>query len=688
MTDTTIKTTIVLADQFSDVMDQISQKITATEQRIVKLSNAVPPASKSIRESLENVCGTVTKLAGVLGIGYLVSKIVDLNAAFSRMDTMNNYKRTMEAITGDAGIAKASLDELKSHVLGTAYGLDVAAKSTQGFVTRGMDIGNATNQVRIWADAVSFYSDGTNESLSGTIEAWQNMYATQKVTMDQLNRVIGQGIPVVEIYAKAVGKSTAQVMSDISSGSMSAAHFMGIVSKAMDEGTNGVLKIAGEAKKAGGSWATTFANMRAAATRGIISIIEAIDKGLAAAGMGSIMDNLVMIGGKIEEVFNKIAETVTPIVTNLAISIIWVGDNLSLIMPAIAIVTSLFVAQKVAILGVVIAEKALIIAKGITNAIMLIGEFLYARSIGATFGQALALTAQTAAQQGLNIAMYACPVTWIIAAIIALIGIVFLVVAAINKWTGTTYSATGIIAGAFAWLGGLIVNIFVLALNFILDMFVNPIIAVFGIVANFLANVFKNPIGAIKGLFLDLANYVIGKLKSIAQFIDGVFGSNLTSALNKWSAGIDAKKSKLGLTEVVNTQGIRIGSVDQKAWYGAGYKFGANLGDKFSSKVNTKEEKPPPGLPTGKMVDSLGNIDKNTKNSAKSNKALEEQIKYIKDYAERRAIQNAATSKTIVVDMRDGEYHISKEVDIDTLGDKLGQKVNERIQILPTGSTT
>lgn len=45
-------------------------------------------------------------------------------------------------------MANAALQELKDNTLGTAYGLDVAAKSTQGFMTRGMDIGNAADQVR------------------------------------------------------------------------------------------------------------------------------------------------------------------------------------------------------------------------------------------------------------------------------------------------------------------------------------------------------------------------------------------------------------------------------------------------------------------------------------------------------------------------------------------------------------
>ena len=53
------------------------------------------------------------------------------------------------------------------------------------------------------------------------------------------------------------------------------------------------------------------------------------------------------------------------------------------------------------------------------------------------------------------------PMTLTILAIITIIGVFYLAVAAVNYFCGTTYSATGMIAGAFAWLGALIANIFI-----------------------------------------------------------------------------------------------------------------------------------------------------------------------------------------------------------------------------------
>lgn len=97
--------------------------------------------------------------------------VTDMSGAFDRLDTMNRFQRTVTTMTQDSNMANAALSEIRENVLGTAYGLDVAAKSVQGFMTRGMALGTAADQVRIWADAVSFYGKGTNEQLGSVVDA-------------------------------------------------------------------------------------------------------------------------------------------------------------------------------------------------------------------------------------------------------------------------------------------------------------------------------------------------------------------------------------------------------------------------------------------------------------------------------------------------------------------------------------
>lgn len=84
---------------------------------------------------------------------------------------------------------------------------------------------------------------------------------------------------------------------------------------------------------------------------------------------------------------------------------------------------------------------------------------------GVTIAAAAATNQLTVAQWASNSALLASPITWIVIAIIALIAVLYASVGAWNHFTGASISATGIIAGAVAWLGMLIWNTFIFILN-------------------------------------------------------------------------------------------------------------------------------------------------------------------------------------------------------------------------------
>src|SRR5699024_5943503 len=96
--------------------------------------------------------------------------------------------------------------------------------------------------------------------------------------------------------------------------------------------------------------------------------------------------------------------------------------------------------------------------QGISNMLATISAARSAIKAGATIAEAAATTTATGAQVGLNAALLACPITWIILLIIALIAIFYAAVAAVNKFAGTSISATGVIAGAFSVLAAFIMN--------------------------------------------------------------------------------------------------------------------------------------------------------------------------------------------------------------------------------------
>ncbi|WP_409536966.1 peptidoglycan DD-metalloendopeptidase family protein [Eubacterium callanderi] len=301
-----------------------------------------------------------------------------VSSAFSRIDTMNQFNRTVSAITGSSEAAGIALGQLKDITKGTAYGLDVAAKATQNFVTRGLDISQATDQVRIWGDAVSFYGKGTNEQFENVTDALAKMRTKGKVEMDQLDRLFEAGIDAVGMYAQATGRSSAEVQDDLSYGRISAEEFINTVSTAMQEGTNGVLSVAGAAKEAGASWAGTFDNAKAACARGMQAIIDSIEEALAANGLPTMKESVANLGKTFEEMAGKAAAIMPQVIEKLT----WFVDHGDAVVGVITAIASAFVALKAAgaIASAISAFK--VSFNAVEGATSLLGKTLAALGLG------------------------------------------------------------------------------------------------------------------------------------------------------------------------------------------------------------------------------------------------------------------------------------------------------------------
>lgn len=279
-----------------------------------------------VKKGVTSITNSIKGVASALGVVKLVSAAVgtlssSLQSAFNRSDTMEQFDRTMSAMTGDTQAANRALEELKATTKGTAYGLDVAAKATQNFVTRGMDMSKATEQVAIWGDAVAFYGKGTNEQFANVTDALAKMRTKGKVEMDQLDRLFDAGIDAVGMYAKVTGQSSADVQDALSEGTISADQFIDTVTNAMATGAGGVQKIAGAAKEAGASWQGTIDNMKAAVTRGMLGIIEAIDSGLKSIDFPTLREMVASVGSTAEEALGKAASAIGKIIQDIGPSI-------------------------------------------------------------------------------------------------------------------------------------------------------------------------------------------------------------------------------------------------------------------------------------------------------------------------------------------------------------------------------
>ncbi len=264
--------------------------------------------SKSFRDTMLGMASAIG-ITKALGAAWTMAKN-SVSSAMDRIDTMDNFARSVRLMTGDTQLAQSALDDLRDASRGTAYGLDVMAKATQGLVTSSYDVKTATTYVEDWGNAVAMYGDGSNATLANVTYQLNQMAAKGKTNLGDLKSAMEAGIPVLQIYAQATGQSVEDVSASISAGNISTKEFMATMHRAFTEGTESFPVLTGAAKNAGSTWSATFANMRAATTRGMVSIIESIESARKDANLPGMKDGISSFGKTMESVLQAVGKVV------------------------------------------------------------------------------------------------------------------------------------------------------------------------------------------------------------------------------------------------------------------------------------------------------------------------------------------------------------------------------------------
>lgn len=311
-----------------------------------------------------------------------------------------------------------------------------------------------------------------------------------------------------------------------------------------------------------------------------------------------------------------------------------------------------------------------------------------------------AIIALIFAQEGLNAALAACPVTWIIIAIIALIVVFYLAIEAVNRLAGTSISATGIIAGVFMVCLAFIGNLFVTLFNLIIDYgaVVWNFIATF---AEFFANVFNDPVGSIIRLFGGLAQTVLGILQSIASAIDTIFGSNLASAVSGWSDSLQgavdniAGEAKIKV-ERINPSDYHLDRFSYSDAYNSGYSWGENFQNNFNldsllGGLDKNIGDLSTFTPSVSDIKDLGTNSnpakvEGTGNSGKVEVDMaDEDLQYLRDIAEREYINKFSTA-TLAPNIQITFGDVHEEADVDKVTGRIKKILQEEIAIASEGT--
>lgn len=363
----------------------------------------------------------------------------------------------------------------------------------------------------------------------------------------------------------------------------------------------------------------------------------------------------------------------------------FIGDNWSIIAPIIY--------------GVIAALGAYLAIMGIVNAITAISAAIDATKAAAdalAAGQTFLWTVQ---QYGLNAALAACPITWIIVLIIALIAIIFAVCNAIAKMTGIANSGFGVITGGVNVVIQFFKNLGLTVANIALGIG-NAIAAL----ASNMMTAFHNAICNVQSWFYNLLSTALSVIEGICAalnklpFVEFDY-SGISSAADDYAAKASEaagnKEDYQSISDAFN-EGFTTFDAFQDGWASDAFNAGAAWGDGIADKVSNfslsdvfgQTDIPNVGdytsgfndaIANSGVGDGIGNIDDNTGKIKDSLDVTEEDLKYLRDIAEQEAINRFTTAEVTI--NQTNNNNVSSDTDLDgfitALDDAMGEAIDE-----------
>lgn len=332
------------------------------------------------------------------------------------------------------------------------------------------------------------------------------------------------------------------------------------------------------------------------------------------------------------------------------------------------------------------------VAIGLYTSALLIGKAVMMGYAAVTALHTVATTAwtfatfkQTLAQSGLNAALAACPITWIIVGIIALITVIYMIAKAVADTAEGVDSAFGVIMGVVATAFAFIWNVVVGFVNGFLQLLytmVDPIVSVVEWILNVLNGGFDSFGAAVANLLGKIIGWFLNLGAVVTKIIDAIFGTDWTAGLNEVKDSLsDFGKNENHITLDRTFKGF------ERVEYGKAWDAGTSWGDDTALKINEKIMGKNAAVDNAEQLSQIaaytGDTAANTAKTANSVEITGEQLQYMRDLAEREVI-NRYTTAEIKVDMTNNN-NISKDVDIDDVISILADGVNEAMKVSAEG---
>ncbi|QPA60699.1 tape measure protein [Lysinibacillus sphaericus] len=684
------------------------------EQEIRSADNAQGGLNNRIRDGTDEMNGLVKKVGALIG-AYL--SLQGLSKAIEISDELTNTKARVHLLVEDMPVipdqlAKVNfgLGDMSNIELAQQLIHDAAQRSYSSFKdtadmvsrigTNARDSFSNLSEVVAFSELVQkqFGIAGASavEASNATIQLSQAL-ASGVLRGDELNSIFEQAPNLISTIADYMGEPLGAIRDLAADGMITA----DIVKNAMFAASDDINK---KFDSMPATWSQMWTYFKNEGLRAFGPVLQKINE-IANS------DRFKEFSASATQALYMVADAINITLTAMTTVGSFVYDNWSFIAPVIAGVTAALIinAGAWAWNNREIAINALMTATAAIRNLWYVATTVL--STWATYGF-------TAAMAALSIAIAANPITWLIGAIIVLIVIFYTAIAAINHFTGSSISATGIVAGAFMVLGTFIYN----SIAYLWNMWASYI--------EFFVNITQGRTYAVRRLFYNLATNVLDVIISMTKGWDGFatsFVNAIIDAVNKairaWNWFIDKLPDGISKTiglkagteyshresitsDIENLKGTLddwVGEPPDDYWeapkmemkslgdaWDTGYNWGANMLDSMKGQgANTDAlmKSVNESLGLGDKLDKGNEAGKktadNTKKTADGVKMMNEDLKYLRDIAEREAI-NRYTTAEIKIDAR-SQNHINNEMDIDGIIDRFAEKAEETAEMLAEG---
>lgn len=537
---------------------------TATLKLQEQQEKATKTSTDSLTGSLKNLLRTYLGFQTIKGL-------VNLS------DQMTGTTARLNMIVDDGG----SVDELEAKIMASANRarasyLDTAAAVAQMGVLAGDAFGN-NDELIAFTETINkqFAIAGTTaEGTSAAMLQITQAMSSGVLRGEELNSVFEQAPNIVQNIADYLGVGIGEIREMASEGQITSEIFK-----------NSMLAAAQEVDEQFQQMPMTWGQV------------------------WNIMENIAL------QAIQPILDGINWLANNIDQAILWIQDNLNIIIPILA---------------------------AITTAVVLLGM----QSLKAGAQMMLAGLQAAAAWAMANL-----PILLVAAAIGTVIFIA--------RQAGATWEE----------IGGVIGGVFMSVYAFAMNQMIIPLQRNFAAFANFFANLFNDPVASVKILFYDLAQTVLGYIRSLAGGLETLINAipgveiNLTSGIddlyNRLEAASNAVKANSSWQEVVKPWEY----MDYGEAWNTGYSTGANLGSKLDNLDLTQMFSGLMGGGSGSgsgigmtgvdvngLQPALDTIGQDVGSIKKEVSMSEEDIKSLVDMAERQYVNNInLTSQTPVI---------------------------------------